>query len=264
MWGMARVGSSMSVWNYISVGSSLSVRGFTRIGDYLSVHGTVKVGGDKAEFSSDTYIYDSGGSGLQVYVSNSKSLTFTSTGGTLHGMWTADEQISTSDRRLKQDIVPLQRSLRSAIESKMVTSKPTLAAGGATAAASGDSALWMLRQLRPVSYTFKEGADSKHMRFGFIADELERVVPQVVRSVDRKEGEVANMKGVVYQDLIALLTAASQAQNVRMDGFRQRFDQLTAELEKMKQEEVQDRLLMKKVRRKLHKQRLRRRDPFEE
>lgn len=251
---MARIGSSVSIFDSMHIGSSLSLRGFVRSGSGLSVTDQLKVG-NRVQFDTNTYIYD-GGSGLEVYVSSSKSMSFTSSGGTLHGTWTADNTISTSDRRLKQDITPLQRSLRSAIEAKVAKTKSPEPAGGT----KGDSALWMLRQLRPVSFSFKKGVDSKHMRFGFIADELENVVPQVVRSIDRKDSDVPNLKGVVYQDLIALLTAATQAQNVRLDGFRARFDELTAELERMKQEEIQDRALMRKVRRKLQKRRLRRRE----
>jgi hypothetical protein len=52
--------------------------------------------------------------------------------------------------------------------------------------------------------------DSKNMRFGFIADELESVIPEVVRRPGDRE--VADQKAVVYQDLIALLASATQSQ----------------------------------------------------
>ncbi|OLP93749.1 hypothetical protein AK812_SmicGene24293 [Symbiodinium microadriaticum] len=86
----------------------------------------------------------------------------------LHGTWTYPSSGTVnSDRRLKTEITPLRR------------------------------------QLRPVSYSFKAGSESKYMRFGFIADELETTVPQLVRS-----GGLENAK----KDLIALLTAAGQSQ----------------------------------------------------
>lgn len=53
------------------------------------------------------------------------------------------------------------------------------------------------------------------MRFGFIADELESVVPQVVRTTSKSE--LQDQKSVVYQDLIALIASAQQAQQVRID-----------------------------------------------
>jgi hypothetical protein len=56
------------------------------------------------------------------------------------------------------------------------------------------------------------------MRFGFIADELESVVPQVVRNVgNRNRADYEDQKAVVYQDLIALLVAASQSQTQKLD-----------------------------------------------
>eukprot|EP00401_Gymnodinium_catenatum_P058340 CAMPEP_0117588272 /NCGR_PEP_ID=MMETSP0784-20121206/69765_1 /TAXON_ID=39447 /ORGANISM="" /LENGTH=40 /DNA_ID= /DNA_START= /DNA_END= /DNA_ORIENTATION= len=35
----------------------------------------------------------------------------TSTGGTLHGVWTANEVVTSSDRRLKRAIMPLHRTI---------------------------------------------------------------------------------------------------------------------------------------------------------
>eukprot|EP00434_Breviolum_minutum_P034852 symbB.v1.2.030850.t4/scaffold3518.1/size54960/1 len=68
---------------------------------------------------------------------------------------------------------------------------------------------WVLRQLRPVSYRFVRGdfwgVDAKHIRFGFIADEIQQVLPEVVREVNVAEGP---RKSIVYTDLIAILTAA--------------------------------------------------------
>lgn len=117
----------------------------------------------------------------------------------------------------------------------------------ATAAApKGEDAgaLWMLRQLRPVSYYFKKGSESKYMRFGFIADELESVVPQVVRQ--GRSDELSNPKSVVYTDLIALLTAAAQGQQQvierqqgRMDKLLSDFASLKTELVNLKQEEFE-------------------------
>merc|ERR1712032_1415056 len=117
----------------------------------------------------------------------------------------SESNIVTSDRRLKTDIKPLQRTLRQVVTVQPAP-KATKQLSGATA--SNDGALWLLRQLRPVSYSFRKGAESKYMRFGFIADELESVVPQVVRHVGDRD--VADQKAVVYQDLIAVLASAVQ------------------------------------------------------
>jgi septal ring factor EnvC (AmiA/AmiB activator) len=87
-----------------------------------------------------------------------------------------------------------------------------------------------------VSYSFRKGAESKYMRFGFIADELESVVPQVVRTVGNKQ--VADQKAVVYQDLIALLAAATQSLSAASETQQSRINTLEATLK-----DVRDKLV---------------------
>merc|ERR1711862_987862 len=76
------------------------------------------------------------------------------------------------------------------------------------------------------------GPESKYMRFGFIADELESIVPQVVRNVGDKE--VSDQKAVVYQDLIALLAASLQAMQGNFENIRDTI----AQMKKQKQVEA--------------------------
>jgi hypothetical protein len=128
----------------------------------------------------------------------------------------------TSDRRLKKEITPIQRTLREAVKTRGLATAQARAQeafarsqAATSGGGGGDGALWLLRQLRPVSYSFRSGAESKYMRFGFIADELESVVPEVVRSVGNQR--VNDQKAVVYQDLIAILTAAQQSQQQRIE-----------------------------------------------
>merc|ERR1712039_974045 len=119
------------------------------------------------------------------YVGGFKAATFESDGGILHGSWNVESNLITSDRRLKTNIMPLQRTLRDVIapkaEKKVATPSQLRSSSHSQASPGSDGALWLLRQLRPVSYSFRKGVDSKSMRFGFIADELETVVPEVVR-----------------------------------------------------------------------------------
>jgi len=119
--------------------------------------------------------------------------------------------------------------------------------------------------------------DSKFMRFGFIADELENVIPEVVRRPGDRE--VTDQKAVVYQDLIALLAAAAQSQQqvieqqqrviaentARLDHLQQstelqklEFQVLRAELERLKKAKQDDEEVAKK--KKSRKRRLRRKD----
>lgn len=68
---------------------------------------------------------------------------------------------------------------------------------------------WLLRELRPVSYSFRDGPEAKYARYGFVAQELERVLPELV--VNKGED-----KFVIYQDMVAILTLASQVQQERL------------------------------------------------
>lgn len=114
----------------------------------------------------------------------------------MHGVWTADVSISTSDRRLKDNIKPLYQTLQ---ETSL-----TLASGWSSPQGEDATTGWVLREMRPVSYTFKKGADTKQVRFGFVAQEVEKVLPSVAPTID----DEVQTKGVDYMDLIAVLTNA--------------------------------------------------------
>jgi hypothetical protein len=63
----------------------------------------------------------------------------------------------------------------------------------------------LMRQLRPVSFRYKNNAESKHSRYGFIAQELESLVPSVIYS-DGSSG----LKFIRYHDLLAVVTMGMQ------------------------------------------------------
>merc|ERR1719253_1866792 len=86
----------------------------------------------------------------------------------------------------------------------------------ADAADHTTSASWVLRELRPVSFRLKAGPEAKYSRFGFIAQDLERLFPDMVR-MEADSG----VRQVVYQDLIALLTVLTQAQNEKTEALQQ-------------------------------------------
>jgi len=194
---LARFGSSMSVLDFLHLGSSLSLRSFSRIGDYVSITGALKVSGAISA----------------KYGGGSVGLSTSSTGGTLHGIWSSDNVVSASDRRLKRDILPLDETIRA----QMRKARPDAGAkAGADAGAESSQAVsWLLRELRPVSFTFRRGPESKFTRYGFVAQELERVLPAVVREKD-------DYKHVQYQDVIALLTLTAQTQQDRLDSLERK------------------------------------------
>lgn len=254
LFGVVRLASSLSVLDFNHFGSTLSVRSFTRLGSCLSAAGTVQLPNTMA-FASNSYIYyDSGTPMMRWYMSGTQVMSMDSSGGTLHGTWYYETALTASDRRLKKDIKPLQRTLRDLLSPQVRDALPKTEPQPAQPAAPlaktvktekeapEAGALWMLRQLRPVSYYFKTGVESKYMRFGFIADELETVVPQVVRNT--QQDGLQDTKGVAYNDLIALLTAAAQGQQQvierqqdRMDKLLSDFASLKTELVNLKQEE---------------------------
>jgi len=262
--GLARLGSSLSVGDFFGLGASVALRSFARLGsavsvlDFanfgssLSVRGNVRFGSDvyacgKLYFNTNTYLEDASGS-LKATVGGNTAMTLTGTGGTLHGTWYSDTVISVSDRRLKDNIAPLSKMLRKNFEDLGADSSG--AGDGAPAPPGGPPAAtastfgWVLRQLRPVSYNFKTGSDSKNMRFGFIADEIEKVLPQVVRELPSKEGEPelpgGKKKGVVYPDLIAVLTGMMKEFSGQLKAVQSRVRTAELELDRLDREEPMD------------------------
>jgi len=166
-------------------------------------------------------------------------MSLANSGGVLHGTWVSDVTISTSDRRLKKNIKSIDQTLaQNYAEKEGASNKPE--AGGADAGGRSSAATWVLRQLRPVSYNFRKGPEAKHMRFGFIADEIEQVLPQVVRelpgaqnSSDESDADEKpeNKKGIMYTDLIAVLTTVVKDFNHQLKTLKDRMQTAEAELE---------------------------------
>jgi hypothetical protein len=220
----ARCGERVSLFDFAAFGSSLSVRSLVRLGSGLSVgEADAYFNSDKimkkgsklymeatsASAPGDTYLQYStttNDEGLKLYVDSSKTLSAKTVGTgndafvqtTMHGIWVSDTALTTSDARLKKDITDLNTTLH-------VDNMPD-----AAKAANQTTSSWVLRELRPVSFRLKEGSESKHLRYGFIAQELEKTLPPVVR-------DTGDRKGVLYQDLIAVLTLTAQAQETRID-----------------------------------------------
>jgi len=117
----------------------------------------------------------------------------------LHGSWTSEIEVSSSDLTMKENIRPLFETLDTGASRGLLR-------GNSLATSSGGAAVDSLMQmLRPVSYNYKSDAKEK-VRFGFIADEVHEILPEVIRT----DGSRDRMKGVVYQDIIAILVAQMQ------------------------------------------------------
>lgn len=202
------------------------MRSFARLGSYLSLEDSIAFGAPGTKIG-----WDASGSTLDFKADGFRAMTVSnapgsSVSGTLHGTWVTESEngITTSDRRLKQNIQPLFRSIAESEPAKRSTSAASMQQGTQGATAQRASVVdWVLRELRPVSYSFKHGADAKQERFGFVAQELQHVLPDLVRGAGEQD------KSVVYQDFIALITLASQSlqesldlEDVRLDALERR------------------------------------------
>lgn len=187
------------------------MRSFGRFGSALSVNSLRLYNDLKFGTANAAFYYPTSSSSpsnlrrVQFTVSGDQGIT----GGILHGTWITDNAISTSDRRLKKNITPLNYELQKLERQK---SRPGGVADNDLT--HGSSIDWILRELRPVSFRFRASDDSKTLsstNFGFVAQELEKSLPSLVRTGSDQT------KYVMYQDLLALITLAVQEQQTRLN-----------------------------------------------
>eukprot|EP00928_Gymnodinium_smaydae_P035424 TRINITY_DN2492_c0_g4_i5.p1 TRINITY_DN2492_c0_g4~~TRINITY_DN2492_c0_g4_i5.p1 ORF type:complete len:326 (+),score=72.06 TRINITY_DN2492_c0_g4_i5:106-1083(+) len=237
-----RFDSSAPVLDLACIGSTPALRSSTRLGASIAVAAKVEFGNP----NKDTYIhYGSGKNQVELYVKAARAFSaFELSGkgaGILHGYWYSDFIVHTSDRRLKKNIRPLVEELELARDRSVAAASTR--GRSAAAARADDGATWLLRELRPVSYQFKRPVESKSaQRFGFIADEVEAAIPQVVHALP---GETSTHKGILYQDLIAILTAALQSLQHRVEADRARW--MEAEVNFARQLQAQEAMFTKQM-----------------
>jgi hypothetical protein len=233
-------GSSLSMRSFARLGSSLSVSGQgARIKGGLTLEAGDKLGLDgntgKAYVtvaSNHINMYATDGTNADRKLSTSDS------GGTLHGTWVIEGSGAvTSDERMKDHIRPLYKTLSefhrryvglnataetatsiNATVSQNVTelalaANQTVAEYEDTVARREAAALF--RELKPVSYTMKglnpQAKEAKSLHFGFIAQEVERLLPDMVIDTDVKiPGTDSYKKALKYNDIIALITLTLQ------------------------------------------------------
>merc|ERR1719282_1034625 len=111
-----------------------------------------------------------------------RGLTVTNVGGTLHGAWSSEATVTTSDRRLKKNIEPLYRTIamqardrwnrKGGAPDSLIQTDDTdrtslstqSSADSATAMGRQQPIGWLLRELRPVSFYLKRGPEAKYLR----------------------------------------------------------------------------------------------------
>ncbi|MDO8517906.1 MAG: tail fiber domain-containing protein [bacterium] len=107
----------------------------------------------------------------------------------------ANNFIPNSDERLKKDIAPLAENLNKVL------------------------------QLRPVSYLWKDTASGKGTQIGFIAQEVQKVVPEVVFTNPH-----TGLEGLDYAHMTPLLVGSVQELNQKIDAQQKEIDELRAQV----------------------------------
>ena len=103
----------------------------------------------------------------------------------------ANAFVTTSDARLKKDVVEVS------------------------------NALDVVQQIRPVFYNWVDGRESinpGHQELGFLAQELEAVLPNVVHTLPNMDGRLEDQKTVAYDRLVSLLVCAVKELNAKVNA----------------------------------------------
>lgn len=109
----------------------------------------------------------------------------------ISGTGTGTNWVATSDIKLKENILQLDRGLSDVLK------------------------------LNPVSFNLISDEDKKK-NIGFIAQEMEQVIPEVVGFTKNKEGDI--IKNINYSVLVSVLAKAIQEQQVQIDDLKRKLD----------------------------------------
>jgi hypothetical protein len=112
-------------------------------------------------------------------------------------VWAKGSNIATSDRRLKKNISKLEYGLKEIL------------------------------QLNPVTYYYLNYNQNKNLRIGFIAQELDSIMPNTV--VVGSETDSSYL-GVRYEEIIPILTKAIQEQQVIIEGQKKEIEIIQSKL----------------------------------
>lgn len=127
-------------------------------------------------------------------------------------VWAVDGTINTSDRRLKKDIQPINYGLTE------------------------------LMQLNPVSFLWNQEGMDRERRLGFIAQELQPILKEVVRTEEivsdpttKKDSWAPTTRlGVAYTEIIPVAVKAIQEQQVIIEAQKAEIQKLQSELAAMR------------------------------
>ncbi|MCC7464905.1 MAG: tail fiber domain-containing protein [Saprospiraceae bacterium] len=139
-------------------------------------------------------------------------------------VWAVDGTINTSDRRLKKDIQPINYGLTE------------------------------LMKLNPVSFLWNQEGMDRERRLGFIAQELQPVLKEVVRTEELVSDAVTKQDswrpttrlGVAYTEIIPVTVKAIQEQQQIIEKQQKEINDLKAELESLKNDVQAIKAMLKK------------------
>jgi hypothetical protein len=213
--GTAPFGSSPGVSSDNT--ASIYHRGNVKIGNStasaynLHVHNGALTSLTKVQFGSVEYIID----GINEFIFSdpvcpltNANLNLGSSTNRWASVWAVNGTIQTSDISLKEKITPLTYGLKEIMQLKPVSFK------------------WKQEQIS----TFKIPNTEKETKLGFIAQELQKIVPEVVETSQWKEyeenpgvlvKEEMARYGVSYSELIPVLIKAIQEQQLQIEAIKE-------------------------------------------
>lgn len=86
------------------------------------------------------------------------------------------------------------------------------------------AALDRVLKLRPVTWNWKAGRDTKKVRYGFIAQEVEEVLPDLVEMNEWEDGTMR--KFLSTNDILPYLVAAVKEQQTQIAELRDKLSKL--------------------------------------
>lgn len=109
--------------------------------------------------------------------------------------------IVSSDMRLKKDIQPVSYGIKE------------------------------IMQMKPVSYRWKQETDNNHLMLGFLAQDMEKIVPEVVSKTSGDSGSYS----MRYTELIPVLTKAIQEQQTQIEELKKDKESQSAKTTQLEQ-----------------------------
>ena len=73
--------------------------------------------------------------------------------------------------------------------------------------------------MRPVKFNFIEGySDDQKTHVGFLAQEIEDIIPEAVHTSDSNHGDITNIKAIQERQLLPVIVKAIQELNQKLDA----------------------------------------------